>query len=67
MNQHVPLGSLGTPGLPLSSYDQLGARRRQNLPWPAEPPPRPGPTRRRGLLRRVGRAVRAPGLATGTR
>ena len=64
MNQHVPLGSLGTPGLPLTSYDQLGARRRENLPWPAEPPPRPGPTRRRGLLRRLGHRNR---LVAGTR
>ena len=64
MNQQVPLGSLGTPGLPLGSYEQLGSRSRTNLPWPAERPPRPGPTRRRGLLRRVGRL---PRLAAGTR
>lgn len=66
MTTHVPLSSLGTPGLPLSSYEQLGSptRSRINLPWPAERPPRPGPTRRRGLLRHVGRL---PWLATGAR
>ena len=53
MNQHVPLANLGSPGLPLTSYDQLGSRRRSDLPWPPERPPRSGPPRRRGLLRRV--------------
>ncbi|SEP68176.1 hypothetical protein [Microlunatus flavus] len=64
MNPHVPLGSLGTPGLPLSSYEQLVSPSRTNLPWPAERPPRPGPTPRRGLLRRVGRL---PRLVVGAR
>ena len=64
MHQHVPLGSLGSPGLPISSYDQLGSRSRPDLPWPTEPPPRPGPRRRRGLLRRV---TRRPRLLAGAR
>jgi len=54
MHQHVPLASLGSPGLPVSSYDQVGSRSPTNLPWPPERPPRPRPPGRRGLLRRVG-------------
>ena len=64
MNDHVPLGSLGSPGLPVGSYDQLGSRGRPDLAWPPEPRP-PRPPNRRGLLRRVpGLRLRA---ATGTR
>ncbi|HEY0237453.1 MAG TPA: hypothetical protein VGC37_02295 [Friedmanniella sp.] len=58
MYQHVPLASLGSPGLPVSSYDQLGSHRRLDRPWPPDPPAPPGPHRRRGLLRRVGHLVR---------
>ena len=64
MLPHVPSASLGSPGLHLRSYDQLGSSSRSDLPWPAEPPARPGPTRRRGLLRRV---VHLPGLVAGSR
>ena len=42
MNQHVPLGSLGSPGLSLP-YDLLGSRSRPDLPWPDEPAARPRP------------------------
>ncbi|MGI3786229.1 MAG: hypothetical protein ACRYG2_36250 [Janthinobacterium lividum] len=63
MYQHVPLGSLGSPGLSVP-YDQLGSRSRPDLPWPPERRPRLGPPRRRGLLRRVVQPLR---LASGTR
>ncbi|GAB2591134.1 hypothetical protein [Microlunatus antarcticus] len=62
MTQHVPLGSLGSPGLSLP-YDQLGSRSRPDLPWPEEPPDRHAPRPRRGLLRRVARLQ----AVTGTR
>jgi len=57
MLQHVPSASLGSPGLPLRSYDQLGSRSRSDRPWPRERP-RPGPRKRRGLRRRVFGLVR---------
>lgn len=58
MHQHVPLAHLGSPGLPLTSYDQLGSRRRSDLPWPRERPPQGGRRPRRGLLRRIGQVGR---------
>ena len=60
----LSLSSLCTYALPLLSYDQLGSWSRDHLPPPTEPPPRPGPNRRTGLLRRVGRLSR---LVAGTR
>ena len=52
------LERLCTYGLPLRSYDQLGSWSRDRPPGPAALPPRPAPTRRRGLRGRVGRLSR---------
>lgn len=57
MHQHVPLGSLGSPGLSLP-YDQVGSRSRNDLPWPSRPSERSAPRPRRGLLRRVPQPLR---------
>ena len=59
MHPHVPLGSLGSPGLPVP-YDQLGSRRRADPPWPPETPTAGGPRPRSGhrVRLRVGLRLR---------
>jgi hypothetical protein len=62
MHQHVPLGNLGSPGLP-TPYDPLRSHRRVDKAWPPEPRSGPGPRPRRGLLSRIRRVVR-PAVGT---
>jgi len=63
---HLPVSTLCTYGLPLRAYDHLALDvRPAERPEPprSTAPPRPGPTRPRGLLRRAG----LPRLVAGVR